>query len=141
MPSTFETITQGIYKRLSQMTKTLRNEPLPQEIPSSGLLVLFDGEGEKEGTLGGFKRCYYRHTLELDVYVQEKDAAKRDQLFDDLLMNIEKVLDDVAVLNQAILSLVTQRPKTDVEHQEGAASLKTTTLLIVIEYEAPSALG
>ena len=48
-----------------------------------------DGDpGEPEQALGGFGNAYYQHAVEIEVYVEEGDAAARDAAFDDLLQQI-----------------------------------------------------
>src|SRR5918996_2980434 len=56
-----------------------RNSALPEKIPGGGLIVLRDGDpGEPEQALGGFGNAYYQHAVEIEVYVEEGDAAARD---------------------------------------------------------------
>jgi hypothetical protein len=71
-----------------------RNSVLPEKIPDGGLIILRDGDpGEPEQALGGFGNAYYRHAVEIEVYVEEDDAAARDAAFDDLLQQIGAALD------------------------------------------------
>src|ERR671919_3243332 len=66
-----------------------RNSVLPEKMPDGGLIVLRDGDpGEPEQALGGFGNAYYQHAVEIEVYVEEGDAAARDATFDDLLQQI-----------------------------------------------------
>ena len=66
-----------------------RNSVLPEKIPSGGLIILRDGDpGEPEQALGGFGSAYYQHAVEIEVYVEEGDAAVRDAAFDSLLQQI-----------------------------------------------------
>ena len=63
-----------------------RNSVLPEKIPDGGLIILRDGDpGEPEQALGGFGSTYYQHAVEIEVYVEEGDAAARDAAFDALL--------------------------------------------------------
>jgi hypothetical protein len=56
-----------------------RNSVLPEKIPGDGLIILRDGDpGEPEQALGAFKTAYYRHAVEIEVYVEEGDGATRD---------------------------------------------------------------
>ena len=62
-----------------------RNSVLPEKIPDGGLIILRDGDpGEPEQALGGFGNAYYRHAVEVEVYLEEGDPAARDAAFDDL---------------------------------------------------------
>jgi hypothetical protein len=71
-----------------------RNCVLPEKIPDGGLIILRDGDpGERDQALGGFGNAYYQHAVEIEVYVEEGDAAARDAAFDALLQQIGAVLE------------------------------------------------
>ena len=71
-----------------------RNSAVPEKIPAGGLIILRDGDpGEPEQALGGFANAYYQHAVEIEVLVEEGDAAGRDTAFDGLLQQIGTVLD------------------------------------------------
>jgi len=56
-----------------------RNSAVPEKIPARGLIVLRDGDpGEPDTALGGFGGAYYSHAVEVEVYVEDGDAAARD---------------------------------------------------------------
>jgi hypothetical protein len=75
-------------------TVVQRNSVLPEKIPDGGLIILRDGDpGEPEQVLGGFGNAYYQHAVEIEVYVEEGDAAARDAAFDALLQQIGAVLE------------------------------------------------
>ena len=51
-----------------------------EKIPDGGLIILRDGDpGEPEQALGGFRNAYYQHAVEIEVYVEEGDAATPQQ--------------------------------------------------------------
>ena len=61
---------------------------------TGGLIILRDGDpGEPEQALGGFGSTYYQHAVEIEVYVEEGDAAARDAAFDALLQQIGVALE------------------------------------------------
>ena len=67
---------------------------LPEKIRDGGLIILRDGDpGEPEQALGGFGSTYYQHAVEIEVYVEEGDAAARDAAFDALLQQIGAALE------------------------------------------------
>src|SRR5918999_2031807 len=71
-----------------------RNSVLPEKIPNGGLIILRDGDpGEPEQALGGFGSTYYQHAVEIEVYLEEGDAAARDAAFDAVLQQIGAVLE------------------------------------------------
>jgi hypothetical protein len=70
-----------------------RNSVLPEKVPDGGLIILRDGDpGEPEQALGGFGNAYYQHAVEIEVYVEEGDAAARDAAFDAFLQQVGAVL-------------------------------------------------
>ena len=53
-----------------------RNSVLPEKVPAAGLIILRDGDrGEPEQALGGLRSTYYQHAAEIEVCVEEGDAA------------------------------------------------------------------
>jgi hypothetical protein len=71
-----------------------RNSVLPEKIPDGGLIILRDGDpGEPKQPLGGFGSTYYQYAVEIEVYVEEGDAAARDAALDDLLQQIGAALE------------------------------------------------
>jgi hypothetical protein len=93
-----------------------RNSVLPEQIPAGGLIVLRDGDpGEPEQALGGFGSTYYQHAVEIEVYVEDGDAAGRDTAFDDLLQQIGTALDADPTLGGLAFGLIYGRPETSIE--------------------------
>lgn len=66
-----ETILVALHTRLQPLAAlVLRDEVLPERIPSAGLIILRDGQpGDPEVTLSPL-RYYYQHRAELEVVVQ-----------------------------------------------------------------------
>jgi hypothetical protein len=119
-----------------------RNAALPEKIQVGGLIVLRDGNpGELEEVLGGFGGAYYSHRIEVEVYVQEGDAAARDVAFDVLLQNIGTALDARPTLGGLAFGMTYGRPSVDVDAVDGAAAIKSGTLAVVVDYETDTPLG
>jgi hypothetical protein len=58
-----------------------RNSVLPEKVPGGGLIIVGDGDpGEPEQALGGFGSTYYQHAVEIEVYVEEGDAAVKSEI-------------------------------------------------------------
>ncbi|MCW5700086.1 MAG: acyl-CoA transferase [Rhodospirillales bacterium] len=122
--------------------KVERNKALPEKIPASGLIVLRDGDpGEPEQALGGFAGAYYGHRVEVEVYVENGDAAARDTAFDLLLQEIGTALEADPTLAGLAFGVTYGRPAADVEAIEGAAAIKTGTLAVVVDYETDAPLA
>ena len=119
-----------------------RNSVLPEKIPDGGLIILHDGEpGEPEQALGGFGSTYYQHAVEVEVYVEEGDAAARDTAFDDLLQQIGAVLEADETLSGLAFGLTYGRPETSIEAVPGAPAIKSATLTVTVDYEADTSLA
>lgn len=122
--------------------KIERNAALPEKIPGSGLLILRDGApGEPEQSLGGFGGAYCRQDAEIEIYVENGDAAARDAAFDALLQQIGIVLDADPTLGGLVFGMTYSRPEIDTEAVIGGPAIKAGTLIVAIEFEADTALG
>jgi hypothetical protein len=101
-----------------------RNNVLPEKIPAGGLVILRDGDpGEPEQALGGFGNAYYQHAVEIEVYLEEGDAAARDAEFDALLQQIGAA------------------PEPAIEAVAGAPAIKSATLTVTVDYETSAPLS
>ena len=119
-----------------------RNSVLPEKIPDGGLIILRDGDpGEPEQALGGFGNVYYQHAVEIEVYVEEGDAAARDAAFDALLQQIGAALEADPTLGGLAFGLTYGRPGAGIEAVAGAPAIKTATLIVTVDYETDTPLG
>ncbi len=119
-----------------------RNSAVPEKIPSLGLIILRDGTAdEPEQPLGGFGGAYCRQDAEIEIYVENGDAAARDAAFDTLLQQIGTVLDADPTLGGLAFGMTYSRPEIDTEAVIGGPAIKASTLIVAIEFEADTALG
>jgi hypothetical protein len=119
-----------------------RNSVLPEKIPAGGLIILRDGvPGEPEQALGGFGDAYYQHAVEIEVYVEEGDAAARDAAFDALLQEIGVALETDPTLGGLAFGLTYGRPEPSIEPIAGAPAIKSAVLLVRVDYETDTPLG
>jgi hypothetical protein len=119
-----------------------RNSELPEKVPDGGLIILRDGDpGEPEHALGGFGNAYYRHAVEIEVYVEEGDAAARDAAFDDLLQQIGAALEADPSLGGLAFGLTYGRPEPTIDAIAGAPAIKGATLSVIIDYETDAPLA
>jgi hypothetical protein len=119
-----------------------RNTVLPEKVPDGGLIILRDGDpGEPEEALGGFGSTYYQHAVEIEVYVEEGDAAARDAAFDDLLQQIGAALEADSALGGLAFGLTYGRPEPSIEAVAGAPAIKTATLTVTVDYESNAPLS
>jgi hypothetical protein len=119
-----------------------RNSVLPEKVPAAGLIILRDGDpGEPEQALGGFGSTYYQHAVEVEVYVEEGDAAERDAAFDALLQQIGIVLEADLTLGGVAFGLTYGRPEASIEAIAGAPAIKSATLSVTVDYETDAPLA
>jgi hypothetical protein len=119
-----------------------RNSALPEKIPAAGLIILRDGDpGEPEQALGGFGTAYYQHAVEVEVYVDEGDAAARDAAFDNLLQQLGAVLEADPTLGGLAFGLTYGRPEPATEAVAGAPAIKSAMLTVTIDYETDTPLS
>ena len=119
-----------------------RNSVLPEKVPGGGLMILRDGDpGEPEQALGGFGNAYYQHSVQIEVYVEEGDAAARDAAFDDLLQQIGAALEADPTLGDLAFGLTYGRPEPAIEAIAGAPAIKTATLTVAVDYETSTPLS
>jgi hypothetical protein len=109
---------------------------LPEKIPTGGLIILRDGDpGEPEQALGGFAKAYYQHAVEIEVYVEQGEAAGRDAAFDNLLQQIETTLEADPTLSGLAFGMMYGRPEPAIEAVAGAPAIKTATLGTSVDLE------
>jgi hypothetical protein len=119
-----------------------RNSVLPEKVPAGGLILLRDGDpGEPEQALGGFGNAYYQHAVEIEVYVEEGDAAARDAAFDGLLQEVGTALEADPTLGDLVFGLTYGRPEPAIEAIAGAPAIKSATLSVTIDYETDAPLA
>jgi hypothetical protein len=119
-----------------------RNSVLPEKVPAGGLIILRDGDpGVPERALGGFGSTYYQHAVEIEVYVEQGDAAARDAAFDTLLQQIGMALEADPTLSGLAFGLTYGRPEPAIEAIAGAPAVKTATLTVTVDYETATPLA
>src|ERR671910_2655027 len=119
-----------------------RNSVLPEKVPAGGLIILRDGDpGEPEQALGGFGSTYCQHAVEIEVYVEEGDAAARDAAFDGLLQQIGVTLEADPTLNGLVFGVTYGRPEPAIEAIAGTPAIKSATLSVIIDYETTAPLS
>jgi hypothetical protein len=139
-----EQVLQGIKASLETVPGATidRNSGLPEKVPAGGLIILRDGDpGEPEQALGGFESAYYQHAVEVEVYVEEGDAAARDAAFDALLQQIGTALEADPTLGGLAFGLTYGRPEPAIEAIAGAPAIKSATLTVTIDYATDTPLS
>ena len=140
MPTTRETILAALLARLQSLAATvLRDEVLPERIPPAGLVILRDGQpGEPEVTLSPL-RYHFQHRAELEVIIQ--GANDRATAFDTLIAAIGTALAADRTLGGLCDWMEAEAPASVDLPVEGAVSLKTAVVTVMLHYTTADPLG
>ena len=140
MPTTRETVLAALHARLQQLAAlVLRDEVLPERIPSAGLIILRDGQpGEPEVTLSPL-RYHYQHRAELEVVVQA--GIGRASVFDSLIATIGTTLETDRTLGGICDWVEPEAPASVDLPIEGAAALKAAIITVVLHYTTTGPLA
>jgi len=139
-----EQVLEGIKALLETIPDAVveRNSVLPEKVPAADLIIVRDGDpGEPEQTLGGFGNAYYQHAVEIELYVEEGDAAARDAAFDALLQQIGTALEADLTLGGLAFGMTYGRPEPSIEAVVGAPAIKSATLSVIVDYETDAPLA
>lgn len=139
MPTSREAILAALHARLSALPATaLRGEVLPERVPAADLLILRDGEpGEPAVTLSPL-RYHYQNRAEIEAVVQ---GAARDTTFDTLCARIGTALAADRTLGGHCDWLEAEAPRPIDLAVDGAASLKSAVIPVVLHYTLTDPLG
>lgn len=140
MPSTRETILAALHARLLPLAAlVLRDGVLPERIPTTGLIILRDGQpGEPEVTLSPL-RYHYQHRAELEVVVQA--GTGRASTFDDLITSIGAALEADRTLGGLCDWVEPEAPASVDLPVEGAAALKAAVITVMLHYTTTGPLA
>jgi hypothetical protein len=140
MPTTRESILAALHTRLLPLSAlVLRDEVLPERIPTAGLIILRDGQpGEPEVTLSPL-RYHYQHRAELEVVIQA--GTGRASAFDTLIAAIGTALEADRTLGGLCDWVEPEAPASVDLPIEGAAALKAALITVVLHYTTASPLG
>jgi hypothetical protein len=140
MPTTRETILTALHARLQPLAAlVLRDEVLPERVPSAGLIILRGGQpGEPEVTLSPL-RYHYQHRAEMEVIVQA--GTGRATAFDTLIASIGTALETDRTLG-GLCDWVEPEAAASVDLPvEGAATLKAAVITVVLHYTTTGPLA
>lgn len=119
-----------------------RNIDQPESIAGAGHIVLRDGDpGEGDRTLGANPSYYWRHLVDIEAYVQDKDQAARDAALDGLLADIETHLLADVTFGGVALTAEVENLEIEQFEDDGTATIKGALIVIAVEYETTTALG
>jgi hypothetical protein len=133
MPSKSEAILSALFVVLDGVSgvEVKRNDPLPEDIGTGGLIVLRDGEpGEPDITLSPL-RYDFEHLAEAEVYVQDAD---NDATFDSLKVAIGAAIAADRTLGGLCDWIEGEAPRTEDLGIPGATSIKAAIIPIRLFY-------
>lgn len=142
MPSIREQILAALLVRLETIlgATTKREAPLPETVPSGGLIILRDGDpGDPEVILSPLTYLW-EHQTEIEVIIQrgqDDDSAALDAL----LMVVGNALAADRSLGGLAEGLDWGAPKTSGFAIDGAASLRGATIPVTINYSSDDPLA
>ena len=124
--------------RLIPSVPVLRGEVLPERVPTSGLIILRDGDpGDPAVTLSPLL-YHFQHRVELEVIVQGVD---RDAGFATLCGQIGAVISADRTLGGLCDWVEAEAPRPVDLPVEGAAALKAAVIPVVLHYSTADPLG
>jgi hypothetical protein len=139
MPTPRETILAALHALLRTLPATpLRGAVLPERVPSTGILILRDGEpGEPQVTLSPL-RYHYQHRAELEAVVA---GVERDTAFADLCDSLSAAIATNRTLGGLCDWVEAEAPRPVDLPIEGAASLKAAVIPVILHYSTADPLS
>ncbi|MFZ4542255.1 MAG: hypothetical protein ACOYNL_10785 [Rickettsiales bacterium] len=138
MPSKREQVLSTLLAKMKALEtssiKVYRNLDMPPQVPDTGMIILRDGTEEEPEVLLSPLTYIYEHLVTAEVIVQESDAALRDSQIDSLLVSIGSVINANRTLNGLAEWVEARSPDFQQEPIEGAATIRTASVLIMIRY-------
>ena len=140
MPTTRETVLTALQALVQpRAALVLRDDVLPERIPTAGLIILRDGQpGEPDVTLSPL-RYHYQHRAELEVVVQA--GTGRASAFDNLIAAIGAALEADRTLGGLCDWVEPEAPASVDLPIEGAAALKAAVITVVLHYTTTGPLA
>jgi hypothetical protein len=106
----------------------LRNETVPQRLPSGGLVVVQDGETVEETAVLSPLRWQVRHVAEVVVAAPGSTPDARAALLDALLLDVAEAIVADRTLEGAVEWAQPESPSFDDLEFDGAASVRAASV-------------
>jgi len=144
MPSKSEQVLQALFAVLEDGlpgVAVLRNSSVPEIIPAAGLVIMHDGDPGEYEFLFSPPCYYYEHRAEIDVIVDARDPADRDELFDTIKTNVAAALAVDRTLGGLCDYVLGEAPAPAELPVEGGDGLKAAVIPIMLAYDTPDPLA
>lgn len=138
MPSIREQVLDALFVRLktleSDQLKVFRNLDKPQKVPEEGIVILRDGSAAEPEVLLSPLTYIYEYDAQLEVLVQNPDQAARDAALDELLTGIGGVVSGDRTLGGLAEWVEARTPEFQDEPIEGAATIRSAVVPVMIRF-------
>ncbi len=138
MPSKREQVLSTLFTKMKALEtaniKVYRNLDKPPQLPNTGIIVLRDGTEEEPEMLLSPLTYIYEHLVTAEVIVQNADQKTRDDLIDSILVSIGGIINANRTLNGLAEWVEARSPDFQQEPIEGAATMRSASVLIMIRY-------
>ncbi len=141
--TTRESILQALLARLVTIPDILakREEPLPEKVPSGGLIILRDGDpGEPEVLLSPLTYLW-QHRADIEIIVQQAPAEAATATLDALLTAVGSALSADRSLGGLVDWVEWSAPQTRDLAVDGAAGLKGAVVTVTLHYASSDPLA
>ena len=138
-----ESILQALFALLQTITdvSVLRNEAVPEKIPSGALIILRDGDPGEPETLLSPLSYYWQHRALVEAIVQKGDQATRDLALDTLYRKISLAIASDRTLGGFCDRVTPQAPDSNVLAVDGSPQIKGAIIPIELIYVTTDPLG
>lgn len=144
MTSKSEQVLQALHSALTAglpSVKVLRNSSVPELIPSTGIVILHDGDPGEYEFLFSPPTYFYEHRAEVDVIVDGVSPEIRDATFDAIKTGIAAVLAANRTLGGLCDYVLGEAPAPAELPIEGASGLKAAVIAVLMQYDTPDPLA
>lgn len=138
MPSKREQVLSALYAKVktleSATLKIYRNLDKPQPVTAGGIIILREGTSEEPEVLLSPLTYIFEHVVTVEAMVQHPDPATRDSLLDSLLASMGGVINANRTLDGLAEWVEARTPDFQEEPIEGAASIRTATVPVMVRF-------
>jgi len=138
MTSKREQILSALYTKVktleSATVKAYRNMDKPQKITTGGIINMHDGASEEPDVLLSPLTYIYEHIVTLEIMVQNPNSDTRNTALDALLVSISSVINSNRTLDGLAEWVEARPPDFEEEPIEGAATVRTATVQIMVRF-------
>ena len=117
-----------------------RNQDKPQKV-DGGIIIMRDGVSEEPEVMLSPLTYIYQHAIQVEVMVQNSEAAARDSQLDNMLVS----LGNIVVANRNLSGLAewieADTPSMIDEPIDGAASVKMAQVQIIVRFHTSNPLN